>query len=85
MPLSENELLRATISVEKAWKASNNEESNRIVQEKGYPVTGYNFKDEKINDQLDITPEKQRNLKIYYRMMLIKIDIDVYAIIFFKR
>ncbi|SDE43619.1 hypothetical protein SAMN04487777_11262 [Priestia aryabhattai B8W22] len=31
MPLSENELLRATISVEKPWKASNNEESNRIV------------------------------------------------------
>jgi len=48
-------------------------------------VTGYNFKDEKINDLLDITPEKQRNLKIYYRMMLIKIGIDVYAIIFFKR
>ena len=31
MPLSENELLRATICIEKAWKARNNKESNRIV------------------------------------------------------
>lgn len=50
MPLSENELLRATISVEKAWKASNNEDSNRIAQEKGYPAAGYNLNDEKIID-----------------------------------
>ena len=85
MPLSENELLRVTISVEKAWKARNNEESNRIAQEKGYPAAGYHLKNEKIIDQLDITPEKQRNLKFYYKMMLIKIGIDIHAIVFFKR
>ena len=85
MLLSETELLRVTISVEKAQKARSNEESNRIVQETGYPVAGYNLKNEKVIDQLDITVGKQKNLKFYYKMILIKIRIDVNAIVFVKR
>ena len=47
MLLSENELLRVTISVE---QARNNEESNRIAQETGYPTAGYNLKNEKVGN-----------------------------------
>jgi hypothetical protein len=62
-PLSEKEVIRATKSAEKAWKAKNNTEANRIAKEKGYPGAGYNLKNAKIIEWLDITEEEQLQLQ----------------------
>jgi hypothetical protein len=43
----EREVIRATKSAEKAWKAKNSEEANRLAKEKGYPGAGYNLKNNK--------------------------------------
>ena len=61
MPL--NEVERATRSAEKAWEARNNEEANRIAVEKGYPGAGYNIKNTKLIDWLDITEDEQTHLQ----------------------
>jgi hypothetical protein len=62
VPLPFHEVERATRSAEKAWEARNNEEANRIAIEKGYPGAGYNLRNSKIIDWLDITREEQRHL-----------------------
>jgi len=62
-PLPFHEVEKATRSAEKAWEARNNEEANRIAIEKGYPGAGYNLKNTKIIDWLDITREEQKHLK----------------------
>lgn len=61
-PLPQNEVTRATRSAEKAWEARNNPEANRIAQENGYPGAGYNLKNEKIIEWLDVTEEEQVKL-----------------------
>ncbi|WP_209125732.1 DUF4398 domain-containing protein [Alkalihalobacillus sp. BA299] len=62
-PLPLKEVERATRSAEKAWEARNNEEANRLAIEKGYPGAGYNLRNSKIIDWLDITREEQKYLK----------------------
>lgn len=62
-PLAEKEVIRATKSAEKAWKAKNNEEANAVAKEKGYPGAGYNLKNTKIIEWLDITDEEQAQLQ----------------------
>lgn len=62
VPLPFHEVERATRSAEKAWEARNNEEANRIAIEKGYPGAGYNLRNSKIIEWLDITREEQRHL-----------------------
>ena len=61
-PLPFQEVERATRSAEKAYKARNNEEANRIAREKGYPGAGYNISNKKLIEWLDITPEEQQHL-----------------------
>jgi hypothetical protein len=62
-PLSEKEVFRATKSAEKAWKAKNNTEANAVAKEKGYPGAGYNLKNAKIIQWLDITEKEQMQLQ----------------------
>ena len=62
-PLPEREVIRATKSAEKAWSARNNIEANRVAKEKGYPGAGYNLKNTKIIEWLDITEEEQLQLQ----------------------
>jgi hypothetical protein len=62
-PLKKNEVIRATRSAEKAWKARSDKKANEIAIEKGYPGAGYNIKNTKLVDWLDITDEEQTHLK----------------------
>ncbi|WP_245632942.1 helix-turn-helix domain-containing protein [Alicyclobacillus kakegawensis] len=62
-PLSDQEVIRATRSAEKAWQAKNDEEANRIAREKGYPGAGYNISNTKLIEWLDITEDEQRHLE----------------------
>lgn len=62
-PLTNKEVERATRSAEKAWKARNNEEANRIAIEKGYPGAGYNVSNKKLISWLDITPDEMTHLQ----------------------
>lgn len=61
-PLSLKEVEKATISAEKAWKAKNNEEANKIAIEKGYPGAGYNISNNKLIDWLQITDDEMTHL-----------------------
>lgn len=61
-PLSLEEVTKATRSAEKAYEARNNEEANKIAQEKGYPGAGYNISNKKLIDWLDISEEEQKHL-----------------------
>lgn len=62
-PLPIQEVERATKSAEKAWKARSNKEANEVAISKGYPGAGYNLKNTKIIDWLDITEDEQLHLK----------------------
>jgi hypothetical protein len=62
-PLPLKEVERATKSAEKAWKARNNEEANKIAIEKGYPGAGYNISNKKLIKWLDITEEEMTHLQ----------------------
>jgi hypothetical protein len=62
-PLSEREVIRATRSAEKAWKAKSDAKANEEAIKKGYPGAGYNLKNSTIIRWLDITPEEQRHLQ----------------------
>ncbi|MGG3799984.1 replication protein [Metabacillus fastidiosus] len=62
-PLTLREVEKATKSAEKAWEAKNNEEANKAAIERGYPGAGYNLKNSKIIDWLDITAEEMTHLQ----------------------
>ncbi|QQE81611.1 helix-turn-helix domain-containing protein [Alicyclobacillus sp. SO9] len=61
-PLPKPEVVRATKSAEKAWKAKNDVEANLVAKERGYPGAGYNITNAKLIDWLEITDEEQRQL-----------------------
>lgn len=63
LPLSENEVRKATKSAEKAWAARSNKEANRLAIEKGYPGAGYNISNTKLISWLDITTEEQQRME----------------------
>ena len=63
VPLSDAEVVTATKSAEKAWKARSNKEANRLAQERGYPGAGYNVTNEKLIEWLDISEEEQTRLE----------------------
>lgn len=62
-PLPRREVTTATRSAEKAWEARNDDEANRLAQERGYPGAGYNVSNNKLIDWLQITPDEQRQLE----------------------
>ena len=62
-PLSDQEVIRATRSAEKAWKARSDKEADRIAREKGYPGAGYNLSNDKLIEWLNITEDEQRELE----------------------
>ncbi|MEK5326187.1 hypothetical protein [Aeribacillus sp. FSL M8-0254] len=62
-PLSEREVIRATRSAEKAWRAKSDAKENEEAIKKGYPGAGYNLKNSTIIRWFDITPEEQRHLQ----------------------
>jgi RNA polymerase sigma factor (sigma-70 family) len=62
-PLTEQEVIRATRSAEKAWRARNDAEANRIAKENGYPGAGYNISNAKLIEWLNITEDEQRHLQ----------------------
>lgn len=62
-PLREREVIRATKSAEKAWKAKNDAKANEEAIKLGFPGAGYNIKNKKLIDWLGITPEEQLQLR----------------------
>jgi len=62
-PLHKNEVLKATKSAEKAWKAKNDAKANEEARAKGYPGAGYNFKNRTLLEWLDITSVEQEFLR----------------------
>lgn len=62
-PLTEREVVNATLSAKKAWEARSDKEANRIAREKGYPGAGYNVGNKKLIEWLGITEDEQQHLK----------------------
>lgn len=62
-PLRKREIVKATKSAEKAWQARSDKQANEEAIKRGYPGAGYNIKNTKLIDWLDITEEEQRHLK----------------------
>jgi hypothetical protein len=62
-PLPEREVIRATKSAEKAWEARTDKKANEEAKKLGYPGAGYNLKNAKLIQWLEITPEEQQQLE----------------------
>lgn len=61
-PLPHKEVVRATKSAQKAWEAKSNTKANELAKSMGFPGAGYNLKNTKLIEWLDISPEEQREL-----------------------
>lgn len=61
-PLPEREVISATKSAEKAWRAKSDAKANELAKSMGYPGAGYNLPNSTIIEWLNITPEEQRHL-----------------------
>ena len=62
-PLPIEELIRATKSAEKAWRAKNNQQANEEARKKGYLGAGYNLTNQTIIQWLDINQKSKYILK----------------------
>lgn len=62
-PLPQQEARKATASAQKAWEARSNKEANEKANAMGYPGAGYQLKNAKIIDWLDITESEQTHMK----------------------
>lgn len=61
-PLPRREVIAATKSAEKAWEAKSNAKADEAAKAAGYPGAGYNLKNGKLIEWLDISPEEQMQL-----------------------
>ena len=61
-PLPHREVVTATKSAQKAWEAKSNAKADELARAMGYPGAGYNLKNTKLIEWLDISLEEQREL-----------------------
>lgn len=61
-PLPRKEVVSATKSAQKAWEAKSNAKADELAKAMGYPGAGYNLKNTKLIEWLDISPEEQKHL-----------------------
>lgn len=61
-PLPESEVKRATQSAQKAWEAKSNKKADEAAKAAGFPGAGYNLKNAKLIEWLDITIEEQEQM-----------------------